>query len=182
MCWLNRVIIAFILALTMLFVSFNTIANPIRVVIKLKKITAQELSEENGDEIYFAVTHYPSNGLPGHDRVPNFPEYWLSKNLPALKDITLWEQEILPDESIQVILSLIEHDAPPFNIDDHLGSVKVTLHNIAGSLESQWMKADFKDQPEVNRINTTLPEYVFKTHNSLYTVAFAIKKLPSEPS
>jgi len=155
--------------------SYNVHASSITAIVKLKEIKALKVSEASGDEVYFTVTHYSNRGVSDHQRVPHFPHYWLSRHLTAVHDVILWKQEILLEEAIQIILSLVEHDAPPFNVDDHLGSIKLILQNNQGQLVSKWMKADFTDQPLVSALSEKLPAYNFKTDHGEYMVTFSLE-------
>ena len=154
----------------------------VHVTVKLDRIKAKQLAEERGDEIYFSVTAYPSEKRPGTtSRVPVFPLHWLSKNLDDVRNITMWEQTIKDGSAVQLIISLVEQDLPPWNIDDHLGSVKLTLTNKGGNLTKKWSLPNYNDDTKVNRNSSsnTSPNFTFKgegaTYNAKFVVSSAIK-------
>ena len=55
-----------------------------------------------------------------------------------MKNVTLWTGDLAPNESLEIILSLTERDAPPWDIDDLIGSVKVKLHESKDGLKDEW--------------------------------------------
>lgn len=149
----------------------------VHVTLKLDQIELVELAEERGDEIYFSVTEYSSEKRPGtSSRVPVFPLHWLSKNLDKVKNITMWESTISSGSGVQLIISLVEQDFPPWNIDDHLGSVKLTLTNKNGNITKKWSMPDYKDDASVSRISSsdTSPGFTFTGEGAKYRANFVV--------
>lgn len=152
-------------------------AGDIPVAIKLSHISATKVSEGSGDEVYFSVTHYSNQKGNDHQRIPMFPTHWLSQHLSQIKDIPLWQQTLSDGEAVQIILSLIEHDSPPWNVDDHIGSVKVTLKNHDNRLEAVWGQPDFKDKTPVEQSGSNSePDFILKGNASEYSVNFVIEQ------
>lgn len=109
------------------------------VVLVLEDIqvvkTAAQLS---GDEIYVNITEYSSVDKPAMHRVPEYPSHWLSKYIDKVKDVTLWQKPIQDEESVELIISVVESDAPPWDVDDLIGSVKLKVYIEKGKLEQEW--------------------------------------------
>lgn len=101
----------------------------------LEKIHAQEKS---GDELYFTVTEFPENKAPRHYRIPSYPTHWMSDYLKNVKNITLWQKSFATCEKTDVLISLVEADLPPWNVDDLLGSVEFKVTCDKGSMKTQW--------------------------------------------
>ena len=101
----------------------------------LEKIHAQEKS---GDELYFTVTEFPENKAPRHYRIPSYPTHWMSDYLKNVKNITLWQKSFATCEKTDVLISLVEADLPPWNVDDLLGSVEFKVTCDKGALKTQW--------------------------------------------
>ncbi len=95
-------------------------------------------ASEKVDELYMAVTSYPSKGRPMHRQIPAFPRYWLSTHLKQIKNLQLWKGSLREGDSVTVHLSLIERDAPPFNNDDLVATVLVKIMNSKGKLYTKW--------------------------------------------
>lgn len=109
------------------------------VVLTLEDIqvvkTAAHLS---GDEIYVNITEYSSVDKPAMHRIPEYPSHWLSKYIDKVKDVTLWQKPIQDEESVELIISVVESDAPPWDVDDLIGSVKLKVYIEKGKLEQEW--------------------------------------------
>ena len=93
---------------------------------------------QQGDEIYLSITEFHSSRDARHITVPSQPVHWPSKALPQVKDLRLWGGSLKEGESLELIISVIEQDAAPWNIDDLIGTVKVKLRNENGKLEEKW--------------------------------------------
>ena len=150
-------------------------AKDLKVNVQLKKIVVEALSEKHGDELYFSVTKYSNKKESTQKRIPMFPTHWLSKNLDTIKNIKLWEDTIQKDEAVQLIISLIEHDSPPWDLDDHIGSVKVTLVNKKGKLKIDWSIPNLSDQTEVTKLKKNSPSFILKGDGGRYKVIFDVK-------
>lgn len=101
----------------------------------LEKIHAQE---QSGDELYFTVTEFPENKAPRHYRIPSYPTHWMSDYLKNVKNITLWQKSFATCEKTDVLISLVEADLPPWNVDDLLGSVEFKITCDQGTMKTQW--------------------------------------------
>lgn len=112
------------------------------VHIKVKKTV-----EAGGDELYLDVTEYPSKGKASHFRVPEYPLHWPSRYLSKLKQVPIWDRAINENESVTLILSLVEQDTPPWNTDDMVGSIRVKLKNENGELQTSWSMPNRVDAP-----------------------------------
>lgn len=164
-----------ILGLTL--ISTLAFAKDIKVGLQLVSIKPITLAEKRGDEIYFSVTEYTSEKKPGiSTRVPEFPLHWLSKNLDKVKDIKLWSNTIKENAAVQLVVSLVEQDVPPWNIDDHFGSVKITLVNDKGELKETWSMPDYNDGTKVTRNNqdNLSPNFTFRAEGAEYKAKFKL--------
>lgn len=163
--------------LLLTFMCNGVYAKTLQVAVKLMNIEARKMSEADGDELYFSVTEYSSTAVPVISRIPHFPTYWLAKQLPAVKDVSLWEGTIKDSESVLLIFTLLEQDLPPWNSDDHIGSVQVKLTNQDGILKSKWGKPSFKDQPKIIQSEVGVPKFTLFGNNSEYALLFKVEKI-----
>lgn len=155
--------------------SFGVAAKDLKVAVKLIKIDAVKTSETLGDELYYSITEYSSDATPKLSRVPMFPLNWLSKQLPTIGEVVLWQGTIKEKDSVLLILTLLEQDNPPWNSDDHIGSVQVKLGNKNGKLISQWGQPTFKDQPKVEQPDSKVPKFLLFGENSQYVTIYKIE-------
>lgn len=154
--------------------SFTVSAKNKLVELRLVRIEAQQTSERGGDELYFTITEYPGEGNPKLTRVPMSPLHWLSKELPEIKNVRLWQGEVVDDSSTLLIMSLIEHDLPTSLTDDHLGSAQVKLENKGNVLKTTWGQPNFTDQPKVEQSGTKNPKFLMFGDGGKYLVEFKL--------
>lgn len=171
----NKKLSCFLICLPLIFASSIGLAKDLEVSINLLTIEALKTSERLGDEVYFSVTEYSSKSTPKLFRVPMFPLHWLSRELPQVKNVNLWTGELKEEESVLLILSLIEQDLEPWNVDDHLGSVQVKLANKKGKIVAQWGQPKFSDQPKVEQPDTKVPKFIMFGEASKYVTVFQVE-------
>jgi hypothetical protein len=163
------------LMLCCLFACTSVMAKDLNVVVKLMQIDAKKYSEKAGDELYFSMTEYSSNSVPTITRVPGLPKHWISKELPDVKNVTLWEGKLQDNESVLLILTLLEQDVPPWDADDHIGSTQVKILNKNGMLQTQWGLPQFRDQPKVQQPDPSVPKFMMFGANSEYVTLFRVE-------
>lgn len=143
--------------------------------VTLKNIQAIKTLEKR-DELYLAVTEFPSEGLPSHFQVPKFPMFWPSTHLDKVVDFKIWARKLKPGSSVTLILALIDKDAPPWNTDDLIGEVKVHIKNDGGKLISSWRLPNRDDASDVLPTNESREgQFDLKAEKAHYKVTFAIK-------
>lgn len=164
-----------LISIAVLAAVFSTAASAktYQVDVKLIEIHAKKPVRPKGDKIYFSITVYPSNKEPYLLRVPMYPEHWLSKELSELHDVILWEGKIAPEDSVDLILSLMKQDLPLLDPDDHLGSAKVKIINHDDKISASWGQPHFVDQPKVVETGSA-PDYVMFGHNGEYALRFKL--------
>lgn len=108
------------------------------IELKLEGIEKIHAQESHGDELYFSITEYSSSEAARHYQVPDFPTHWLSDYLGSVKNIVLWKRDLNEGESVSLIISLVERDVPPWNVDDLLGSVKLKVKREKNRLLKEW--------------------------------------------
>lgn len=106
--------------------------------IKLEVLEKIHAQEQSGDELYFSVTEFPEKSAPRHYRIPSFPSHWMSDYLKNVKNIVLWQKSYATCEKTEVLISLVEADLPPWNVDDLLGSVELKVTCDQGKMHTEW--------------------------------------------
>ncbi len=129
---------------------------------QLKKIKS---TESQGDELYFSVTEYSSIERPRTYLLPNFPTHWLSEHLSEIKDLALWQKNIDKNESIMLVISLLERDAPPWNTDDLIGTLKLKIYHEDGQLKHVWQIPNHK---EVEMTDKNKQQFIFSGDSGKY--------------
>lgn len=111
---------------------------PVPVKIVLTDLKVVKPTEKSGDELYFSVTEYSSVDHAKSFEVPEFPEDWLSGQVKDLKRVVLWEKMLQDNESAMVVISLLDRDAPPWDMDDLVGTIKFKVKNSNGKIQKEW--------------------------------------------
>lgn len=106
--------------------------------IKLDVLEMIHAQEQGGDELYFSITEFPEKQAPRHYRVPSYPTHWMSDHLKNVKNIVLWQKSYPTCEKTDVLISLVEADLPPWNVDDLLGSVEFKVTCEQGKMKTEW--------------------------------------------
>lgn len=151
------------------------LAQALAITVNLSSIKAEMISEKNNDEIYFSITKYSNMGKSSQIDVPIRPTYWLSSKLVKVKNVTLWQGELQANEEVKLILSLLEKDAPPWNLNDHIGSLQLVLKNISGKLQLKWELPNFADLPEIEMVTKgNSGDFIFKGNDSRYRVKLTV--------
>ncbi len=142
----------------------------VSVQLSLSSIEKIKSTEEQGDELYFSITEYSSIERPRQLLVPNFPTHWLSSQLGNLSDVELWHKELQANESVMVLVSLIERDAPPWNVDDLIGTVKFKVKAEDGKVHKEWSVPNSAD---TRAIDMASKEFSFTGEQGQYHVTFS---------
>lgn len=126
--------------------------NSIQATASVKSLQ-QISSQESQDEIYFLISVLEPKGthpytVPGyrryitasHSRLPQPSvrpkQHWKITKQSPVENVSLWKHKLQSGEKALLDISLSEADLPPWNIDDTLGRVKITLTNNNGVLQT----------------------------------------------
>ena len=123
------------------------------ITLRLEKIKVIKSEEKNGDELFFSVTEIPKTPafgkqpfeLPRHFQIPSYPTHWLSAHLQKVTDIILWKKTMKTCEPMDVLVSLVEQDNIPWDMNDLLGSFELKLRCERGQLTTEWVIPDTKN-------------------------------------
>lgn len=117
--------------------------------LKLIHLQAEALSEENGDEVYISVTKYSNINPPEEFRIPSSPDNWFFKRLGEASNVILWQGNLAKGEEIKLMISIAEQDFPPWDVDDLIGTLQVTLKEVKGRLVETWSIPTMDGQPKI---------------------------------
>lgn len=112
-----------------LLISHLSFAGDAKINLVLKTITVISTSEYISDEVYFDVSVKESDSKHRFKRIPPKPYHWPTKALSKLQNLSLWQDVIESKETALITLSLIEKDAPPWNLDDLIDSISFHFAN-----------------------------------------------------
>jgi hypothetical protein len=132
------------LFLSLLILSTGLYAGSLTPNLFVESLTIHKTVEKGGDEMYFSVTEYPSTGKGKTINIPPSPLSWTSDQVRDLKNLKLWGGNLAEGESTEVIVELIEHDLPPWNVDDLIGVFKIKLMNQDGKLVTEWSQSNLQ--------------------------------------
>lgn len=110
----------------------------LRPAIQLDSLVPIKKTEKDKDEIYVSVSEFNSNGKNRYYTIPQSPVYWPDKSVNQISNFQLWQGKLPAKGATEVIISLIEQDTPPWNLDDLIGVIKIKMMNDAGQLRYEW--------------------------------------------
>jgi len=132
----------------------------IKASIILVGMKARKTQETKGDELYFHLHIYPSYKEHYSLRIPEVPKIWRSQKLKEVTNVPIFEESIPEGGTVNVVISLMEKDDPPFDSDDLLGVITAHFKNDQGKLKSLWSIPNRTDAPVL--VTTKLgPSYYF---------------------
>jgi hypothetical protein len=121
-----------------------------KVILYLESISYNKSVK---DKIFIHITEYSNIEEPTEYRLPTYPKHWLTKELGKLKDIVLWQGRLKNLENKSLVVSLVDHDNPPLDSNEPLGSVRLNLTNDAyKGIISNWEDADFDEPIKIEKI------------------------------
>lgn len=124
---------------------FAAKAQSIESKVMLTSVKQIKKTERHGDELYLSVTSFPTKGKAKHKRFPHHPLFWPGRHIAKVKDVKIWKGKLKKDAGVRLLISLVEQDSPPWDIDDEIGSVDLKLHNNNGKLEIEWNRPNRSD-------------------------------------
>lgn len=166
-----------IILITLLFVSLSIQAKTFNPSLRLLKVEQVKLSELEGEELYLHVTEYYSGGESESKTIPEHPSFWPSDHLANVTEVPVWDHKLKEGESVSLIISLMEKDFHPWNLDDLIGTVKLRIRNANGELETNWSIPNSPDTGE--SINTKFgpgKKFTLVGDGSRYILTFALSK------
>ncbi len=166
------------LALGLSIFSTAVLAENQELQINLKSFEVIHPQEKRGDELYISITEFSKNNLPRNYKVPPFPSHWLSRYLNSFKEMTLWRKSFEQCEPLDLLITLVEEDAEPWDPDDSLGSVKLQISCTNGKLEEKWV---IPNSEKVSEIAKKKNAFHFKGSNAQYDMQFSLDNVAVKP-
>jgi hypothetical protein len=129
---------------------FCLAANSVHPHLILKAIH-QVSAQETRDEVYFLVCDLDAPDgkfytVPGYRKYITIPKsghiglsvrphrHWQINDKNSIENVLLWQRVMKTGAKTQLVISLIESDLPPWDVDDMLGTIKINLVNKDGNL------------------------------------------------
>jgi hypothetical protein len=155
-------------------------------------------NESTSDEIYFSIAEFSSSNKADKDKfysIPGFitykhPHYsnvypintsqhralhWDSEKLEQLQPEILWKSNIKDNQSVKIFLSVVEHDAEPWDHDDIIGAIEIRITNKQGKLQSEWgfLNDEISEKTaSSNDGSGQLESYLFKGSDAKYQISY----------
>lgn len=176
-----------LLALVLLGAATALHAKVLQPTIYANQIKMLRTNDKFGDEVYFVVTEYHSDGHSRQYTVPHYPAHWMSKSLPRMKNVKLWSEPLNEGEGVVVVLELMEQDAPPFDVNESIGSTEIRLANQKGQLSVKWneLRAGslMPTREQAGKANQT-KKNMYTGAGAAYEVDYTVKTsvVPSKPT
>lgn len=164
----------------LLLFSLPTLAQDFEPIITLNSIEIDKTSDEYGDEIYLVITKFGADGSNTQYTIPEYPITWPTEAIHQIKDIHLWEGIIPEGGSDEIIIELVEHDVPPYNVDDSIGSIRIKINNKGGKLDTVWEQNwhesnKNKAEKALSSNNEASQSYTFIGEGGKYILKFTLE-------
>lgn len=169
------ILTAFLALLTFLCSNYATAqAQQLQIILQLTSIIAEKVTEARGDELYLEINQYYDEITNQHLRVPMYPMYWKSSQLKDVYNVQLLQTKLLLNQQQDIFISLAEYDCSGFCLDDHLGTVKLTIANYNGQLQTHWSVPVLHDQPDVQQLGDNAAKFSLHGDGGKYLLNFAV--------
>ncbi|MBS0288107.1 MAG: hypothetical protein JSR17_12480 [Proteobacteria bacterium] len=139
--------------------------------IKLKALDVVKTQEKGGDELFISVSEFPAQGKPLHYQIPSYPTHWLSKYLVNVKDVVLWKKQSSTCMPAELLITLVEEDFEPWNMDDAIGSLELKIDCVNGKAVEKWTIPTQKSGANVTQQGNT---FTFEGDGAKYKATFSI--------
>ncbi len=139
----------------------------------LKSFKTEQSQEKSGDELYISVTEYTKNHSPSYYQVPAFPAHWLSEHIGKVNNAIIWKKDITKCEDVDLMITLVEEDLLPWNVDDSLGSLKLKLTCQNDKLQGEWII------PNANAVSKSTEKnaFQFTGDSGRYDIQFNLENI-----
>ena len=172
----NNILTGLLLSTCSFFSAAN--AQPTQISVELKALESVRQQEAQGDEIYFNITEIPVNAK-GHKsffyQIPSYPSHWLSRYLKDVQNITLWKKTVNECIDRDVLISLVEEDMAPWDLNDLVGSIELKLRCEKGKTTQSWSIPN----PSITSTVPNRPNaFSFTGKNAQYRAFFSFSEKP----
>ena len=148
--------------------------------LMLQKISSIVTSEHYGDELYWVITEFNKAGSNRQFTIPKYPVHWPTKALEQVKNLQLWYGRLKADQEVTLYIELVEHDAPPFDVDDSVGSVRLVLKNNDGNLVVDWQDSENVKQKTVTSDKKQVEQLTFHGDGGEYAALMYFENLTAK--
>jgi hypothetical protein len=125
--------IIIIAALSMLSFLF---AKPVEIWLDEIQIISEH--DKMGDQLYFYVLENRKDQDLEDRTMPAFPFSYTKKNIKEFESVLLWRDEVAKNNQVDMTVSLLEREAPPWFQDDVMGIVSLNIKNDADKIKVKW--------------------------------------------
>lgn len=138
--------------------------------LRLSKVKLEK-SQEKNDEIYFLITSLHPQEKPTVQQIPTTPAAFNKTQLLAIKDIPLWQGKLEEKKAMTLLISTVEKDSPPWDLDDLLGVIKLEISNVDGKPYVSWSsKNSMKMQKPIALEKASQKVYKLHANQAKYTL------------
>lgn len=142
------------------------------IAVKLHSLDVVHQQEKRGDELYLNITEFPAQSKAHYYQVPSYPSHWLSKYAASIKDVVIWRKSLNQCEPINLLITLVEEDFAPWNVDDTLGSVELKIECVNGKAVETWSIPNPKNTVQIKSQKNA---FSFQGSNAEYHAIFKLE-------
>jgi hypothetical protein len=160
--------------LTLFFLSAFVSAQVVK--LHIDNLDILEHSERFGDEVFLYLLESDADKL-NETYFPQYPFYFRDGHLENFQTTSIWQKDIIPGQEVKLFLSFIEKDAAPWDIDDLIGQVDITLQGNAQGIESSWELVSPQENTVVLSSTSDSMSLEFSNNNGRYLLDISLEYL-----
>lgn len=135
-----------------------------------------EHSERFGDEVFLHVLESDGEQVK-ETYFPQYPFYFRDGHLENFQSTMIWERDIAPGQVVKLFVSFIEKDAPPWNIDDLIGQIDLTLQGTQVGIDPSWSLAEPQEKSAVLSQSDRAMSLELSNNNGRYLLDLSLEFL-----
>lgn len=162
---------------SLIFFGFQSSAHatdiyPTLMVVNLK---AKPSKNKVDHQLYLRVGEYNSNGITRTFTVPHLKLNWPDHPINQVDNLQIWGGALSNNQATSLVVSVMEHNAPPWRTDNLIGVLNLKLRNEQGKLLTRWTIPNVNMRIKDNTAASTLKQQIlFVSEDSAYTVDFVL--------
>lgn len=110
----------------------------LEATLMLDSLDIKEQVSGLSSEIYFNLVERDAQGELSHKTHPLFPYSYTKANLTHFQPTVFWKDVLKKSDHIELNISMIERELPPWMQDELLATIKVSLKEHEGQLITLW--------------------------------------------
>jgi hypothetical protein len=162
---------------SLVFFGFQSSAHAIDIhpTLTVVNLKANHSKNKVEHQLYLRVSEYDSNGITRTFTVPHLKLNWPNHPINHVDNLQIWGGALSDNQATSLVVSIMEHNAPPWKTDNLIGVLNLKLRNEQGKLLTQWAIPNVNLRIKDNSFASNLKQQIlFASEDSAYTIDFVL--------